>query len=107
MSEQSVVRQNAGRLFGQRFKVTEGLICSVKDLAEKWEKDTDKKVAQMIINGIPMYELSLFDEREAKQTTATLTKPGGKQAKIPVRLELDENGHVFAFLNTAQEIKTV
>jgi len=44
MCDQTVVRQNAGQLRGQKFTVNEALIESVKKLSPVWEEKNDRKI---------------------------------------------------------------
>ncbi len=100
-----VKRNNGGRLGGQLWGVDDNLIETTRQLApDHWDKKTQRKIAKIIVNGVPLYELGLIKDGRRATTKAMFTLPGDKRVTIPIVIET-EAGSPKLFLDTTAKIK--
>ena len=100
-----VKRNNGGRLGGRLFGVDDNLIEAMRQLApNNWENKTQRKIAKIIINGIPLYELGLIQDGRRATAKTTFTLPGEQRVTIPLVIE-SEAGKPKLFLDTTAKIK--
>ncbi|MBD3359200.1 MAG: hypothetical protein GF365_00620 [Candidatus Buchananbacteria bacterium] len=93
-----VKRNNGGlRIGGQFFNVNDGLIQAVRKLAPGWSERTDRKLAQIIVNGVPIFDLDRPTD-DGIETRANFHAPGGQKISLPVIIMKDPPHHSL-FLN--------
>jgi hypothetical protein len=94
---ETVKRNNGGRIGGQFFHVNDGLIQTVRKMAPGWSEQTDRKLAQIIVNGVPTSDLDRPTD-EGIESRSKFHAPGGQKIHIPIIIMQDQPHHSL-FLN--------
>lgn len=101
---EAVKRNNSGAcLSGQFFRVTDDLIGVVRDLAPDWDNRADKKIAQTIVNGVPMFDLAR-PTKNGCTSRAIFHVPGGQKVTVPLVI-IEDQPHPTLFLDSPKKIK--